>query len=65
MIPYERHKLILENLANVELLKIDELQELLPNVSISTLRRDLKEMEREGRIELLSGGFFFVFFKII
>lgn len=56
MIPYERHKLILENLANVELLKIDELQELLPDVSISTLRRDLKEMEREGRIDLLSGG---------
>lgn len=56
MIPYERHKLILEHLKHVELLKIDELQALLPDVSISTLRRDLKEMEREGRIEMLSGG---------
>lgn len=56
MIPYERQQLILEHLRSVELLRIDSLQELLPSVSISTLRRDLKDLEKQGRVELLAGG---------
>lgn len=56
MIPYERQKLIVRHLGEAELLKIEDLQELLPGVSVSTLRRDLKELEREGSVELLAGG---------
>jgi DeoR family fructose operon transcriptional repressor len=50
MIPYERQEKILEALAQDELLKIEQLQSILPTVSISTLRRDLKELEKSGRI---------------
>jgi DeoR family fructose operon transcriptional repressor len=56
MIPYERQEKILEALAQDELLKIEQLQSILPTVSISTLRRDLKELEKSGRVELLAGG---------
>ena len=56
MIPYERHELILGALQERDLLKIDELQALMPEVSISTLRRDLKELEKRGSIEYLAGG---------
>lgn len=56
MIPYERHELIINTLQKSDLVKIDELQELMPSVSISTLRRDLKELEKQGRIEYLAGG---------
>ena len=38
MIPYERQKLIMKRLGEVELLKIDDLQDVLPDVSVSTLR---------------------------
>ncbi|MBY4798369.1 DeoR/GlpR family DNA-binding transcription regulator [Collinsella sp. AGMB00827] len=56
MIPYERRELVIEQLHEADLLHLDDLQELLPDVSVSTLRRDLKELEREGRVEILSGG---------
>lgn len=56
MIPYERQKLVMQHLGDAELLHLDDLKELLPGVSVSTLRRDLKELEREGRVEMLSGG---------
>lgn len=56
MIPYERHELILDALKKRDLVKIDELQELMPSVSLSTLRRDLKELEKRGSIEYLVGG---------
>ena len=56
MIPYERQKLIMKRLGEVELLKIDDLQDVLPDVSVSTLRRDLKELEKNGRVQLLAGG---------
>jgi len=58
MIPYERQEKILEALSLEEIIKIDELQSILPEVSISTLRRDLKELEKVGRIEMLAGGAF-------
>lgn len=56
MIPYERQELIVKHLTETGLLKIDDLQRLLPSVSISTLRRDLKELEKLGKIEYLTGG---------
>lgn len=56
MIPYERHELILKTLRERDLVKIDELQQVLPEVSLSTLRRDLKELEHRGSIEYLAGG---------
>lgn len=56
MIPYERQKKIIRILADKDLVKIDELQTQLPNISISTLRRDLKSLEANGKIEYLVGG---------
>ena len=41
MIPYERQERIVECLQKSGLVRISELQEELPGVSISTLRRDL------------------------
>ncbi|WP_414042598.1 DeoR/GlpR family DNA-binding transcription regulator [Macrococcus sp. EM39E] len=56
MIPYIRREKILEILNSNDLIKIELLQEELSTVSMSTLRRDLKELEREGKVQLLSGG---------
>lgn len=56
MIPYERQQLVLQHLSESDLLKIEDLQELLPDTSVSTLRRDLKELEKQGRVEMLAGG---------
>lgn len=56
MIPYERHERILEHLKENGVVKIADLQNELPGVSISTLRRDLKVLESWGKIEHLSGG---------
>lgn len=56
MIPYERQKKILSIIEEKELVKIDELQKIFKDVSVSTLRRDLKELERNRKIESFSGG---------
>ena len=56
MIPYERHELIVRCLEQNGIVKINDLLEELPDVSASTLRRDLKELERAGRVEHLTGG---------
>ncbi|KRL14521.1 DeoR/GlpR family DNA-binding transcription regulator [Schleiferilactobacillus perolens] len=56
MIPYERQEKILAILADHDLVKIDELQSQLPDVSASTLRRDIKTLESENKIEHLIGG---------
>lgn len=56
MIPFERQQLILQYLGESGFLKMEDLQELLPDTSVSTLRRDLKELEKQGRVELLAGG---------
>lgn len=56
MIPYERQEKIIRLLTNKDLVKIDQLQESFPGVSISTLRRDLKTLEKDRRIEYLNGG---------
>lgn len=56
MIPYERQQRILELLRGRELVWLEELQEEIPGVSSSTLRRDIKELERLGKVEHLQGG---------
>lgn len=56
MVPYERQQKILSILKNVELIKFEELKKEFTNVSDSTLRRDLKELEKNNKIENLSGG---------
>jgi len=56
MIPYERQEKIIRLLTNKDLVKIDQLQESFTGVSLSTLRRDLKTLEKDGRIEYLKGG---------
>ena len=56
MIPYERQERILEILKEKKLVKIDELSEILNDVSVSTLRRDIKELEKNGKVESMYGG---------
>ena len=56
MIPYERQQRILELLSGRELVWLDELQQEIPGVSSSTWRRDIKELERLGKVEHLQGG---------
>lgn len=56
MIPYIRQEKIIEILESRELIRIEELQKLIPEVSISTLRRDLKELEGLNKVQTLSGG---------
>ncbi len=58
MIPYERQQKILDLLEDQELMKIEDLLSSFPSVSESTLRRDLKELEKKQKIELLTGGAF-------
>lgn len=56
MIPYERQEKILELLNDKELLRIEELQQHIPDASTSTLRRDLKELSKKNQVQLLTGG---------
>ncbi|MFC6181806.1 DeoR/GlpR family DNA-binding transcription regulator [Lactiplantibacillus daowaiensis] len=56
MIPYERQERILQFLTDKDLVKIDEIHAQLPEFSLSTLRRDLKSLESNGKIEYLIGG---------
>ncbi|MBV7392262.1 DeoR/GlpR family DNA-binding transcription regulator [Enterococcus alishanensis] len=56
MIPYERKEKILDILSQEELIRIEEFQNYIPGVSTSTLRRDLKELEKNNKVHLLAGG---------
>jgi DeoR family fructose operon transcriptional repressor len=56
MIPYERKKVILESLNEQDIVTLEELKKLLSDVSISTIRRDLKDLEKSGHVTLLPGG---------
>ena len=56
MIPFLRRKKILEELEVKELIYLDEFVEILDDTSPSTIRRDLKLLQDEGKIELLQGG---------
>jgi len=55
MIPYARRKTILELMHKKEIVYLDEIKEKI-NVSMATVRRDLKTLAEEGQVELLSGG---------
>lgn len=55
MIPAERQNLIVARLAGRGVLSITELTELL-GVSHMTVRRDLQQLEREGRVTTVAGG---------
>ena len=56
MLPIERQNQILQILENKDMSKLEELHAQIPGVSISTLRRDIKALENEGKIEYLFGG---------
>lgn len=56
MIPYERRKKILELLGRQEVGNFEDFGKAMPDVSESTIRRDLKALEGEGKIVLLRGG---------
>jgi DeoR family fructose operon transcriptional repressor len=55
MFTEERHQLIAEMLSKKSRIKVSEISELL-NVSESTIRRDLKEMEEMGLLSRTHGG---------
>lgn len=55
MIPAERQKLILARLSGHGVLSIAELTDLL-GVSHMTVRRDIQQLEREGRVTSVAGG---------
>lgn len=56
MIPYERKKVILKKLNEQDIVTLEELQKMLAGVSVSTIRRDLKDLEKEAHVTLLPGG---------
>ncbi len=56
MIPYERRQQILKFLEDHEITQIEDLCNRMRDVSESTVRRDLKYLEKEGRLALLGGG---------
>ena len=55
MQPSERHDIILQKLAEREMMTVSELMEEF-NVSIETVRRDLNHLEREKKIKKVYGG---------
>ena len=55
MLYNERAELILQQLQLQSTVKVAELSQLL-QVSVDTIRRDLKNMEQEGRIKYVRGG---------
>lgn len=55
MIPYVRRSRILEMMHSKDIVYFEEIAEHV-GVSLATVRRDLKTLEEEGQVELLSGG---------
>ena len=55
MLYNERAEVILQQLQLQSTVKVTELSQLL-QVSVDTVRRDLKNMEQEGRIKYVRGG---------
>lgn len=56
MIPYVRKQKILEKLEQNDMLFIEDLANLFPEYSESTIRRDLKSLEDTNFVTLLRGG---------
>jgi len=55
MIPYIRRQMILDYMSGKEVVYLKDISEFL-NSSISTIRRDLGSLEKEGLVKLLNGG---------
>ncbi|MHB1393853.1 MAG: DeoR/GlpR family DNA-binding transcription regulator [Clostridia bacterium] len=56
MIPYVRRQRILEQFEKKELVYVENLVQALDDISVSTIRRDLRTLANEGQIVLLRGG---------
>lgn len=56
MIPYVRREKIIEELENKDLMYIEDFVKIFEDVSESTIRRDLKNLEEENQITVLRGG---------
>jgi DeoR family fructose operon transcriptional repressor len=56
LIPYIRRKRILDEFEKKDIIYVEELSEILSDISVSTIRRDLKTLAEEGQIVLLRGG---------
>ena len=56
LIPYERQNIILEQLEKTEVVSLSQLCEILKGTSESTVRRDLQQLAKDGKIEVLRGG---------
>lgn len=56
MIPYERQEKLLDILRKKGLIKIEDISKEIPDVSSSTIRRDIKELEKIGKVESMYGG---------
>jgi len=56
MIPYERQEKLLSILKEKRLTKIEDISKRIPQVSDSTIRRDIKELEKVGKVESMYGG---------
>ncbi|CAJ1180352.1 Glucitol operon repressor [Companilactobacillus paralimentarius] len=56
MIPYERQEKLLSILKEKRLIKIEDISKEFPQVSDSTIRRDIKELEKVGKVESMYGG---------
>lgn len=56
MIPYIRRQKIIDELEKNDLVYVEDLSRILPEISVSTIRRDLKTLADEGQIVLLRGG---------
>ncbi len=56
MVPYQRRSRIIELLEKDEIVNLVDICAALPDVSESTIRRDLKTLEADGEIILLRGG---------
>ncbi len=55
MIPYIRRSKVLEFMHAKEIVFFEEISDYV-GVSLATVRRDLKTLEEEGQVEILSGG---------
>jgi len=55
MIPYIRRKSILELLHTKDIVYLEEMEKHV-GVSLATVRRDLRALEEEGKIDILKGG---------
>lgn len=56
MIPYVRRKKILEEFEKKEVVYVADLAKSFKNISVSTIRRDLRSLAQEEQIVMLRGG---------